>query len=148
MPAFKVDDLVWIHNRQNGLWDIPATVVEVREDGRSFYVQPDKGTKKLRNWRYLIKRIPQEAGSAVAAADAGADIDIESESESAPTAGPRRSPRLATQKKVTFTTKVRHQSHVIRPQQLPDLDRKKVRVEWFARVVRSATNNGRYKHKA
>ena len=146
-PVFKVDDLVWIHNRDNGLWDIPGTVVEVWEDNRSYYIQPDKGTKKLRNRRFLIRRIPQKPSSA----DAGADATLGQQREpvgreSGPAVGPRHSPRLANQMKVTF--KVELSEHDVRTRVLSGLDRKEVHLgKELSRVVRSSTKDGRDKHK-
>ena len=143
-PMFKENDPVWVQNTATGLWDIRGTIVGIRDDKCSYFVRTDKGTKKLRNRRFLIRRIPEKPSSA---ADAVLSQEAEAvESESPPTAALRHSPQLAT-KRVRFKLRDEHTTYAIRTRVVSCVAKKKISLDGLARVVGDTSKHGRKQSK-
>ena len=109
LDALKEGDLVRIQDPQTGLWTENGTVASVREDGRSYIVQNDRGRSLLRNRRDLKPRSQQrlrfnEVVQVRAEADVGADVAVTAPAST----GPRRSSRLREKKEASQVLGVRN----------------------------------------
>jgi hypothetical protein len=56
LPALEVGQKCMVYNHANNLYDVPATVIQIRNLGRSYVVEDKDGTILIRN-RRLLKKI-------------------------------------------------------------------------------------------
>ena len=94
-PIFDVGEKVWCQNYRSGLWDIPAEVVKVRKQERSYLLIHEQGGQPfLRNRRFVKIRkdsAPADDGIPQASVDPASCISL----VTPPAAESRRSARIA-----------------------------------------------------
>ena len=99
LETLKEGDPVRIQDPQTGLWTESGTVARVREDGRSYVVQNDRGRSLLRNRRGLKPRSRQRLSfNEVVQVRAEDPAAVEAVTAAAAAPGPRRSSRLREKK--------------------------------------------------
>ncbi len=95
LPTLSQGQRVLIQHPLTKKWDSHGTVSDIREDGRSYEIQTDRGTAILRNRRFL-----RPCSLQVPTADSAMDNHPSEEASG----HPRRSPRLIAKKSVHFSS--------------------------------------------